>query len=578
MNKILEMFYQKRNYTDEYIKEINKNKRTKLYAVDDLVKELFYIRQANKKLVVLPDFDMDGIMSGVTGFVGFAELGFNVELFIPEPKKGYSFNKEVINDLVRNHPGVDAIITCDNGITSFEGVSYARSLGIDVFITDHHKPYDNYPDANVIVDPLRAEDDYFLKGICGAHVMWHVLMEFAKTFGTKEQIIQIDRLQVFAGIGTVSDVMPMLYENRSLVSNSISICKLVLGINEERSFFVEELKGSFPYRMAFNGLYEILKMFVKAGKITELDDIDEEFFGFYLAPMFNSVKRLDGNMEIAFRAFFDDNPSYYVEKLYQMNEERKLLVAQYMDEIENQDNPYAPYVYFSTASSGIVGLLASKIMSQTGLPTFVVHKGDGYGYKGSGRSPEWFLAHTVLSNEGFFIAGHEGAFGCGFTDEKEIKSLVAFLDKSLPEIMEEFKSKIGPTSLPYDYIIDTGSKYGIDIDIPEFEDFLYLSKKLKPFGNGFEKPQGLLVIQKSDYHRFDLVTMGGQKQHVKITLNQGFEVLLWNQSHLVDELNNSDFITISGTLGVSEFMNRRTVNFMGNVVDVEKELLEENFK
>lgn len=575
MSKVLDMVFQKRGYDEEYLKEINQNKRTDLLDVDVLIEKLFYIRQDGKKLVVLPDFDMDGIMSGVLGFAGFAELGFNVELFIPSPSKGYSFNQEVIEDLVKEHPGVDAIITCDNGITAFDGVSYAKSLGLEVFITDHHKPFETYPDADVIVDPLRHDDTYFLKGICGAHVLWHVLMRFAKTFGTKEQIIQIERLQVFAGIGTVSDIMPMLYENRELVSNAISICKLTLGIDSERSFFVEGLTGSIPYKMAYMGLYEVLRLFLSVGKITEPDDIDEEFFGFYLAPMFNSVKRLDGSMEIAFRAFFGPNQEEYVKQLYDMNEKRKLLVNQYMDEINHQDNSYGPYVYVTTASSGIVGLLASKIMQETGLPTFVVHQNEeGYGFSGSGRSPEWFSAHSILSDEGFFIAGHEGAFGCGFTDESEIQSLVAFLDKTLPVILEEME-KEGVKEFPYDYILDTQGEFGLSIDIFDFSDFLQECKRLKPFGRLFEKPEGLLVIQKDEWDRFELVIMGSQKQHMKITLNQGFEVLLWNQASYFDELNNSDFITIRGTLGKSEFMGRQTINFMGDVVSMDKEMLKE---
>ena len=568
MSKLFDMFLKNRGYTEDFLKTIETSFKTDLYDIENLVDKLYYIKKSGKKLVVLPDFDMDGIMSGTLGFAGFAELGFNVELFIPDPNKGYSFNKEVIDDLVKAHPGVDAIITCDNGINSFEGVQYAKDLGLYVFITDHHKPSDTYPNADVIVDPLRFEDEYKLKGICGAHVLWQVLMKYAEKYENKQIIEQIDRLQVFAGIGTVSDMMPMLFENRELVRNAISICRLVLGIDKEQSYFVEHLNGCTPYRSAFNGLYEILRLFVDMDKIKKLEDLNEEFFGFYLAPMFNSVKRLGGNMDIAFKTFFSDRQQDYALVLYQMNENRKILLDKYMIELANQDNPYVPYIYISNAPLGFLGLIASKLTNETGLPSFVLHK-DGLMYSGSGRSPEWFKANTILNAEGFDIAGHEGAFGCSFDDISEVKRLYEYLEKNIDEILESLPKNV---KLTYDYVIDNGNKYGLSIDIGDFEDFIEAYNKLRPFGKDFTAPKGLLVIRGLD--NYSVSFMGGRKQHAKIILDQGFEVLLWNQADLINSIDSNDLF-IEGNLGLSDFMGKTTVNFMGNITQIDENNLEE---
>lgn len=568
MSKLFNMFLKNRGYTEDFLKTIETSFKTDLYDIENLVDNLYYIKKSGKKLVVLPDFDMDGIMSGTLGFAGFAELGFNVELFIPDPNKGYSFNKEVIDDLIKAHHGVSAIITCDNGINSFEGVQYAKDLGLYVFITDHHKPSDTYPNADVIVDPLRSEDEYKLKGICGAHVLWQVLMKYAEKYESEQIVEQIDRLQVFAGIGTVSDMMPMLFENRELVRNAISICRLVLGIDKEQSYFVEHLNGCTPYRSAFNGLYEILRLFVDMDKIKKLGDINEEFFGFYLAPMFNSVKRLGGSMDIAFKTFFSDRQQDCALVLYQMNENRKILLDKYMIELANQDNPYAPYIYISNAPLGFLGLIASKITNETGLPSFVLHK-DSNMYSGSGRSPEWFGANTILNAEGFNIAGHEGAFGCSFDDISEVKHLYEYLEEHIDDMLANLPKDV---CLNYDYVIDNANKYGFSIDIGDFEDFIDSYNKLRPFGRDFTAPRGLLIIR--DLNNYSISFMGGRKQHVKIILDQGFEVLLWNQADLINSIDSDDLF-IEGNLGLSDFMGKTTVNFMGNITNIDENNLKE---
>lgn len=571
MSRLLDLVFQKRGYDQSFLQELNTDLRQDFFALDSFLRVLYDLRESQETLVILPDFDMDGIMSGVLGMAGLSELGFHVELYVPSPLLGYGVSKEVISDLVSKHPTVHTILTCDTGITSFEGISYAKSLGLSVLVTDHHQVQETLPEADVVVDPFRKEDSYPLKGICGAHVLWQTLFRFAETFGTKEEILQIERLRVFAGIGTISDLMPVQHENRKLISDTVFFCRLLLATEDSSDSFVSSLSGCIFYRRAFHGLATVLRLFSQYGKIPLPDTLNEEFFGFYFAPMFNSIKRLGGDVFLAFSVFFSENPMEYAEKLYQMNEERKLLVARYFTAMMGQENPYAPYIYLTDAPSGLLGLLAAKRMSESHLPTFVLRGDSLLGFHGSGRSPEWFPAQSYLRPLGFSLAGHEGAFGCSFPDTFDLLRLVTTLDAVLPSLVTTPDKMV----LPFDYILDTKGVYGEGIDLDDCSLFLSECEDLRPFGIGFPHPEGLLVVQKDGYSRFSVTTMGSMKQHVKVTLPYGFEVLLWNQADQVDFLQQAPFFTIAGTLGRNSFMGRETIQFMGKVMEYTKEEISE---
>lgn len=561
MNRLIETYLSRRSYDEQFLSDINNDKHDKLLSIDELCAELKVIHDAGDHLVILPDFDMDGITSGVINFAGLSELGFNVSLFRPTPSDGYGFNEQTIQRLVNEFPDVKAIITCDVGITCYQGVAAANLMGIKVLITDHHLQEagkENLLYANVVVNPNRTDETYKNKGICGAHVAWQILYQYSTLYESAFMIEQIRRLRVFAGIGTISDMMPLVYENRPLVKDACHICRLVH--SNGSSFFVDSMLGCVQYVRAFRGLYEVLNVFADAGKITKPGDINEEFFGYYLAPMFNSVKRLNGNMDVAFGVFFGGYPKDSASTLYSMNEERKAAVASYFNTLMSDNQPYAPYIYLSDAPSGILGLLATKLIKLTGEPTLVLAKGEGNNYHGSGRAPSWFSAVSLIRNEGFFAAGHEGAFGVGVTDKRELKSLFAFLAKTADDIRPDIDDS---AELAYDIHISTLDNGDTNIDIPLFIEFISELRRLAPFGKGFEAPIVMFTFRPEDA---EWTTMGSLKQHVKGTFPYGFELLCWNQAQLLSDWQDASLIHVFGHLGISEFRDRRTVNFIGNEV------------
>lgn len=569
MNRLIQKIFENRGYTHEFLREFDNPEYQQLKDIDVLCQKLKSIKDNNQNIVVYPDFDMDGIASGVLGYAGLSELGFNVGLYIPDPTEGYGISQQSVADLLYKYPGTNAIITCDTGIGAAEAASYCKIAGVDFLVTDHHKQ-EMIIQAPIIVDPMRADETYPHQ-ICGAFVFWQVLARYAQLYCTYFEQDQIGRLKVFAGIGTVSDSMPILYENRQTVRDAISICRMIY--SDGTTGMVSSIMGCDRYKLVFWGLYDFFKICEENGIISSSEDIDEEFFGWYLAPIFNSAKRMNGEMYKAFGIFFygntcDVNPRQeFAEYLYKLNHERKELVAKKLHEALSFDQPFAPYVYISDADPGILGLLAMKLLQKNGVPTFVLKD---YGennkpnrYSGSGRSPEWFNSITLLSNVDYlFIAGHEQAFGCGIKTATDLQRFHDWLAVLVPDMMSKLDTAEGKP----DYVIDTHWQNGdIGIDITCFQGYLEEIEEYRPFGKGFEKPVGIIKFTNTDI--IEWKRMGSNKQHLKLSLPGGFNILCWNQGHLIDQRDKFESHTVVGSLGQSTFKGITSINFTGEFVE-----------
>jgi single-stranded-DNA-specific exonuclease len=258
-----------------------------------------------------------------------------------------------------------------------------------------------------------------------------------------------------------------------------------------------------------------------------------------------------------------------MDYLYQLNNERKTEVLAALKTLLSISQPYAPYIYYSDARSGILGLIAQKLETESGLPTLVVTKGTGARsmYHGSGRSPEWYPCLTKLSDK-IFVGGHEGSFGCGINSNEELISLYQFLMADVPAVMETVEF----VEAKPDFVISTDWTKDIGIDIPTFENYLQEIEFYRPFGKGFPAPVAKLV-----FHNRDVVTpkdkksgwevMGKAKQHLKIHLANGFEVICWNQAYLISQKDSFDEHAVIGNLKFSEFRGVRSVVFDGTLME-----------
>ena len=557
MNRLIESIFQNRHYTDEFLKDIDtKTHKAPLYT-DELCQSLKVYHDNRYKLVLVVDFDTDGIMCGIEGFAGLAELGFNVSLYFLNVNNGYGFKSADIDRIKLQYPDVRGILTGDVGITCFDGIARAKKLGLDVFVTDHHIPNMaalRYQLADIVVDPMTdvveaqiedRESDVF-GSICGAHVMWKLLHHYAKYYtgvNSAYMVSQIDRLRVFAGFGTISDAMPLYYENRELVRDMIDICKAVYPNTSDlvdSQSFINHIPGCDQYRRAFLGLYTLLDVFHEknAAIFGEQNTIQEDFVGFYLAPTLNSIKRLHMPVEMAYGVFFGPTPRENMIKLYELNEERKVSVIKHMAEIDEIQQEYAPYIYFTDAVGGLRGLLAQQLMNRHNNehPVIVVAQNADGSYSGSGRSPSWykFLEYAVSPN--WWAAGHNPSFGFGTGSELGLDELYDFLKTDVDKKRELLLDAIDVAEETPDYIVSMFDD-NIHYDLETIDEYLVQKEYLRPFGQGFPKPLGILKV---DTKNIEVQLIGKAlnsnnpelKPHVKLRLPMGVEVLCWNQGSL----------------------------------------------
>lgn len=572
MCKLMNLMLERRGYTPEFLKEIEDSHHRELKSTSEMIDYLKMVHDEQLLMVIFPDFDMDGIAAGTCDFAGYAELGFNVALFLPDSTKGYGFGPSDIDKLMKQYPDVKVIMTCDVGITCYDGITYAKEHGIEVLVTDHHKEQ-KYPAgckrAAVTVNPMRMDEEYEHPGICGAYVAYQILVSYAKKYGTVDQQEQIRRLIVFAGFGTISDSMPVLYENRAVIREAINMCRIVY--SDHDPFVVQAIRGTDIYRRAFYGIYQTFCMFADMGKLPNgIYSIDEDFFGYYLAPMFNSIKRMEKDSVHAFSVFFGPDPYKEACYLFELNEERKKLVDYHLnvlsDEIAAGQQPFADScIYISQAPGGICGLIAQKMIAYTGRPTLVLREVNG-NYKGSGRSPEWYPLLTRCIPQGFYLAGHESAFGAGFTDKRELKAFATYLRHDVETVISELGEDFFAAAESYcDFVISADGSEDVDIDILAFSEFLSELKRFRPFGKSFEKPRIRLKLNPDDEQTW--MVMGSVKQHLKIVMEHSFTVLCWNQASYMSLQNHEEPLYFEGYLDMSVFNDTHTINFVGTLVE-----------
>lgn len=581
LNLLLERVFENRNIDSDFWNQINTQPYGCPKDTDKLCAILKYYHDTQNLLVLLTDFDNDGIMCGVEGFAGFAELGFNVALFIPDVTEGYGFDGRTIDRIVAKYPNVKGILTADVGITCYEGIQRARALGLDMLVTDHHETGAAIA-ANVFVDPTRPDEDSGYAHICGAAVLYHVLLYYAQTYGNPYQVSQIRRLSIFAGCGTISDSMPVYYENRQLIRDAITIFKLVY--SDEDQSMVNSIPGCDIYRRAFLGLFVLMKAFKENGNALFSETpiaIHEDFIGFYMAPVFNSIKRMEADVAIVYRVFFGPEPLKDMQVLLELNEERKILVeektADLLDEVYPQ--PWKPYIYITDARPGICGLLAQKMLDVTGEPVMVVTS-DVSHYRGSGRCPSWYPFLDIAISEDWYAAGHNPAFGIGFDDEAGADALYAFLKKTIPQL----KPDVDAIKWKPDFLIsmfDDGDA-GFDVDL--LHEYLEELERCRPFGPGFPEPEAKVKINTK---MVEFSVMGKNKNHLKIHLPCGISAVCFGQASVITEhgvlvkpdkedeshiypywiaTDLPDCMELSGRFAYNTYNGVTTIQFLGQVM------------
>lgn len=429
---------------------------SKMKDAQKAVDRILYAIGKKEPILLFGDYDVDGITSTALMMIGLLPLGAQVNFYLPHRvRDGYGISTKIVERAAQN--GYKVIITVDNGITAFEPALKAKALGVDLIITDHHRPHDAIPDAFALVNPNQHDCSYPFKELAGVGVAFKVLSLLYEQRGIKMPAKAYELLL----LGTVADVVPLHGENRYWVRHGLHY------INTVESLSLQTLKQN--------------------GKVVKslLSSLD---IGFSIAPQINALGRLqDPRQGVKFLIGADKGDVQEVGRtLLELNEARKEIERAIFLEVKKQveesgvDLNVSNVVIASsrTWQPGIIGLVASRVVEAYGKPTLLFHETKDGLLKGSCRSIEAFNIFDALHEVNDLLmqfGGHAQAAGLSLKKE------------NLPKLRVALEEIINKQLTPFDL------KQKIEIDAQaSLNDFnqkiVNDMQHLEPFGHKNRQP------------------------------------------------------------------------------------------
>ena len=416
----------------------------------------------NEKILIVGDYDVDGVISTYVLYTAISKCGGNVSFHIPDRiKEGYGINESIIRKA--SDDNVDIIITCDNGIAAIEQVKLAKELGLKVIITDHHDvPFieENeerkyvVPDADFVINPKQENCNYKFDKICGAGVAYKFIECLYKEFNIDKEELY-DLLQ-YVAIATVCDVVDLISENRIIVKEGLK------RINNTSNI----------------GLRALFKE-------TGLEDKEITVYslGFVIGPSINASGRLE-QAEWALKMLLSDNEieaKELAEKLNDLNKERQELTKEGLEEAieiiekNNMTKDKVLVVYLEDVHESIAGIIAGRVREKYNLPTIILTKAHD-GAKGSGRSiEEYNMFEELLKCKDLLgkFGGHPMAAGMSIPNEN----------------IDEFRNRLNnvTTLTDEDIIPKVSIDMGLSLSQINYELIDQISL-LEPYGKANPKP------------------------------------------------------------------------------------------
>lgn len=515
------------------------------YLMKDMEKAVKRILSAidnKEKIVVYCDYDADGLPGGAIlhDFFNSAGVLENVSFYIPNrDEEGFGFHVHAVEKFIRE--GVSLFITVDCGIVDFEAVEVANENKADVIITDHHLPQaDKIPKAYAIVNPAQDDCKYPFKKLCGAGVAFKLVIALIK----KRPELMKDGYEKWlldlVGIATLSDMVPLIGENRVLAKWGL--------------FVLRRTK-----RHGLRILFRILKV--------DIEKITEEDIGFTLTPRINSASRL-GEAEIAFRLLVETDQkkaSAIAVQLNKMNDTRKGLSAWLSKSAKNKladlpqiknDGKQVIVLGNPEWKPAVLGPVANSLSEEFSCPVFMWGRAGGK-IKGSCRAPKGKNVVKLMEAvpKGVFIefGGHACSGGFSVRDDK-IHLLEEHLNGAYKKVLED-----------KDFIClddECSDLYDGELDVDDIsDDLLSEIEKLSPFGMDNPRPKFLIKDAKISSIKF----FGSNKEHVEIIFSgksgksiSGISFFVKDKKWIKD-IEKKDEVNVIMSLEESFFGGRRKI-------------------
>ena len=507
-------------------------------SMKDMDAAVARIRRAldtGEKLAVFGDYDVDGITSTCLVTDALRRAGADCEKYIPHRiEDGYGLNNDALRRL-KEH-GVSLVITVDCGITGVEEAAYAREIGLDLVITDHHECKAELPAAAAVVNPHRSDCTYPFKDLAGVGVALNLIMAL---FGPEHYDEVFRRYCPLAAIGTVADVMSMTGENRTIVQCGLALLK----------------------QSECVGLHALLR---ETG--LEEKEISSTNIGFVLAPRINAAGRM-GQADTAAELFLTQD-SVQAERLAKelcaLNRERQQVEQQIFAEAEERiavlpaEERNALVLESDTWHQGVVGIVASRLSEKYACPSFMIRLNGDVG-KGSCRSYGGFNLFAALEQCQDLLLGFGGhELAAGFTIERA--QIPAFRARMNACVRSYFGAGMPASCLEINALITHPNL----LTLSEVEGL----SALEPYGA--DNPRPLFCIQGLTA---DCLQNVGQNKHLKLRFSKGamqFDGIFFSMNSETCGISRGDRVDAAFYLNVNEFRGRCTVQMQ--LVDLRQSL------
>lgn len=516
--------------------------------MEKVVERLSLAIDNGEKIVIHGDFDADGVTSTSLLYRTFKYLGADVNYFIPDrEKEGHGFDtKALVKIMTQVKPKV--IISCDCGISDVDAVNFLNSFKIDVIITDHHEAPEVLPKAYGIINPkapnaldenLTAKQIESLTSLAGVGVAFKTAHALLEKYNKLEFIPEI---LPYVAVGTVADLVPLIGENRYLVTKGLEL------ISAGKHYGITRLLESAGYK----------------GQITS------EQIAFGIAPRINASGRLD-TVDEALKVLISDNKQEIEMAIQSLNEFNKIrqelcqnIFAEADEMVKKEGNRNPAIVLFNKEwHIGIIGIVASMLVEKYYKPTFLMtYSEETKQYRCSARSVEGINLYDTISINSELLdgfGGHAMAAGLAFSEEKSS--------------FEQVKSALCKTVKEMSQGNDLKPFLNIDLELTPDDitlDLIDDISQLEPFGAS--NPSPIFAIK--DLKIKEKRLMGENKNHLRLTCQAGnteFNCIRWKDGDI--SLVKGDTLDIAFHPQKNEYNGVTSVQLI--IDDIHSEYLKE---
>ena len=458
--------------------------------------------RGGRKIVIFGDYDCDGVCATAILVRTLSAFGADVSAFLPERlSEGYGMSEASVARMLKENPGVGLVVTVDNGINSVENVAFLKEKGVDVVVTDHHLPGDTLPDC-VVVNPKVSHPEIF-ENLCGAGVAFLLANELvtkARALGLYSGPSLAGPLLVLAGLATVTDVMPLLGQNRILVAEALNRFDSLAPV----------------------GLRSLFSKAARRGVVRHTS----KDFGFLLGPRINAAGRIASGAE-ALRlvlANSQDEADEAARIVNGRNDERKNVEQKMLENALAKIVPSAAaqVIDLPDGHQGVAGIVAARVMERMDpkVPVCVVVGGHG-----SARAPDGINVRDALAASGEFLnrfGGHAAAAGFSVKD-----GMVDAFRERFAEVCAGLSAEVS----------DEERGDGVDAWVSPDDLTIELAEwitRLEPFGEGNPEP----VFGMKNAVLRDIRPLGAEGRHLALAVN-GMRSVWWGRGDIVEELRGS---------------------------------------